>query len=233
MAGASFPAHGTCWLDSRPGSFFTRAMKQFLLSSIVVLTSALAVSAADSEEGFAKIFDGKTFDGWKIGDEAAKSWRIEDGAFVAKGTRSHVYYVGDEQPFKDFEFKVDVMTEPGSNGGIYFHTKYQEKSWPKGGFECQVNNTQGDWKRTGSLYDLVNVSQSLAADKKWWTQEIIVEGRKVTVKVDGKVVLEYTEPPGATVGRDFERKLTEGTFALQAHDPGSVVRYKNIRVKRL
>lgn len=207
-------------------------MKQLTLFALA-LGIAFTSFAADDEPGFKPLMDGKTFNGWKLATENTNSFRIEDGAFVANGKACHLYYVGDEQPFKNFHLKVDVMTEPNSNGGIYFHTKYQEKSWPKGGFECQVNNTQGDWKKTGSLYDLVNVSQSLATDKKWWTQEIIVEGRKVTVKVDGKIVLEYTEPPGATVGKDFERKLTEGTFALQAHDPGSVVRYKNIRVKRL
>jgi hypothetical protein len=177
--------------------------------------------------------DGKTFAGWKTSTENTNSFRIEDGAFVANGNTCHLYYVGDEKPFKNFHLKVEVMTDPVSNGGIYFHTKYQEKSWPKGGFECQVNNTQGDWKKTGSLYDVVNVAQSLATDNKWWTQEIIVEGSKVTVKVDGKIVLEYNEPPGAQAGKGFERKLSEGTFALQAHDPKSVVRYKNIRVKRL
>jgi hypothetical protein len=46
-------------------------------------------------------------------------------------------------------------------------------------------------------------------------------------------VLQYTEPPGAEASRPFERKLSDGTFALQGHDPGSVIRYKNIRVKRL
>lgn len=207
-------------------------MKQLTLCALA-LGITFSSFAADDETGFKPLMDGKTFNGWKLATENTNSFRIEDGAFVANGKACHLYYVGDDQPFKNFHLKVDVMTEPNSNGGIYFHTKYQEKSWPKGGFECQVNNTQGDWKKTGSLYDLVNVAQSLATDKKWWTQEIIVEGRKVTVKVDGKIVLEYTEPPGAMVGKDFERKLTEGTFALQAHDPGSVVRYKNIRVKRL
>ena len=208
-------------------------MKRFLLTITVAVAAIARLSAADSEEGFKTIFDGKTFDGWKIGDAKAKSWRIEDGALVAQGERSHAFYVGDEQPFKNFEFKVDVMTEPGSNGGIYFHTKYQETSWPKAGFECQVNVSQGDWKKTGSLYDVVNVATSLGQDNKWWTQHIIVKGNKVTVKVDGKTVLEYTEPPGAVAGKDFERKLGSGTFAFQAHDPKSVVRYKNVRVKRL
>jgi hypothetical protein len=125
------------------------------------------------------------------------------------------------------------MTDTNSNGGIFFHTRYQSNDWPRVGFETQVNNSGKDWIRTGSLYAVVNVSRSLAQDGKWWTQEIKVEGNKVTVLVDEKIVLQYFEPAGAQPGKDFERKLGEGTFALQGHDPGSVVRYKNIRVKRL
>ena len=207
-------------------------MKILLIGSLVALVTT-AGWAADSEEGFVQIFDGKTFDGWKIGDANAKSWRIEDGALVTQGPRSHAYYVGDEKPFKDFELKVDVMTEPGSNGGIYFHTRFQETGWPKAGFECQVNVSQGDWIKTGSLYGLANMALTPAQDNKWWTQHIIVKGQKVTVKIDGKTVLEYNEPAGAQAGKDFGRKLGEGTFAFQAHDPNSVIRYKNVRVKRL
>ncbi len=204
-------------------------------SSLVSLALALApvANAADSEEGFKPIFDGHSFDGWKIGDEKAKSWRIEDGCIVANGNRSHAFYVGDAEPFKDFELKVDVMTAPGSNGGIYFHTKFQDSGWPQAGFECQVNVSHTDWIKTGSLYGLASIGVTPAQDNKWWTQHIIVKGSKVTVKIDGRTVLEYNEPPGAQPGKDFKRKLDEGTFALQAHDPKSVVRYKNIRVKRI
>ena len=48
-----------------------------------------------------------------------------------------------------------------------------------------------------------------------------------------KTVLQYTEPAGAQPGKDFTRKLDEGLFALQGHDPKSTIRYRNIRVKRL
>lgn len=208
-------------------------MKRLLLSCLGVACAITLSMGADSEEGFVKIMDGKTFNGWKIAEESAKSWKIEDGAFVAQGPRSHLFYVGDEKPFKNFEIKVDVMTEPGSNGGIYFHTKWQESNWPKYGFETQVNVTQGDWIKTGSLYGLASIGVTPAKDKKWWTQHIIVQGNKVTIKIDGQTVLEYNEPAGAQPGKDFTRKLDEGTFALQAHDPKSIVRYKNIRVKRL
>ena len=209
-------------------------MKRILLTTVIFTAASLIrAAAAESEEGFVSLMDGKTFDGWKPATESSSTWKIEDGAFVARGNRCHLYYVGDPKPFKNFDLKVDVMTEPGSNGGIYFHTKYQEVGWPKYGFECQVNNTHGDWKKTGSLYDVVNVPGSPAKDNQWWTQEIIVKGNKITVKVDDKIVLEYTEPAGAEPGKDYTRKLDEGTFALQAHDPKSVVRIKNVRVKRL
>ncbi len=200
------------------------------LLPILFVSASFAIA---SEEGFTPLMDGKTFDGWKMATENTETWKIEEGAFVAKGERCHLFYEGDGKPFKNFHLKVDVMTEPGSNGGIYFHTAYQEKDWPRMGFECQVNVTQKDPIKTGSLYALKNLDVTPAKDNKWWTQEIIVEGSKVTVKIDGETVLEYTEPEGTQPGKPFTRKLAEGTFGLQAHDPGSVVRYKNIRVKRM
>ncbi len=189
--------------------------------------------AADTEEGFVPLMDGKTFTGWKAATENPDTWKIEDGAFVTRGKRNHLYYVGEEKPFKNFELRVEVMTEPGANGGIYFHTRYQETDWPKAGFETQVNVSHSDWKKTGSLYNVANTGLVACEDGKWWTQDILVQGDTVTIKIDGKTVIQYIEPPGAQPGAVFGRKLGEGTFALQAHDPKSVVRYRNIRVKRL
>ena len=200
---------------------------------LCILTFSSRLLGAESEPGFVSLFDGKSFNGWKKANENTTAFRIEDGAIVANGERCHLFYVGDTKPFKNFELKVDVMTKPISNGGIYIHTKYQETGWPKQGFETQVNNTHGDWKKTGSLYDVVNVKESAATDNKWWTQHVIVSGNKITVKIDGKVVMEYVEPAGKEAGKDFTRKIDEGTIAFQAHDPKSTVFYKNIRIKRL
>lgn len=205
-----------------------------LLRPLLALTLCTAAAvAAESEDGFVPLMDGRTFAGWKAATEHPDTWKVEDGAFVTRGERCHLFYVGDAQPFKNFILRVEVMTAPGSNGGIYFHTKYQETGWPKGGFECQVNNTQSDWKKTGSIYGVANTGVAVPQDDTWWTQEIMVKGNTVTVLIDGRKILEYDEPPGVQAGADFERKLGSGTFALQAHDPKSVVRYKNIRVKRL
>jgi len=203
------------------------------LAAAAILTPSQPLLAADSEEGFVQLFDGKTFNGWKKAEENPDTWKIEDGALVAHGERCHLFYVGDDKPFKNFHLKVDVMTATNSNGGIYFHTKYQPSDWPRAGFECQVNNTHSDWKKTSSLYDIVNIAQTPAQDSKWWTQEIIVKGSSVTVMIDGNIIFVYNEPPGTQPGKPFARKLDEGTFALQGHDPNSTIHYKNIRVKRL
>ncbi len=208
-------------------------MKNIIVGAFVLGVAMVSVAAAETEGGFMTIFDGRTFNGWKPAGENSGTWKIEDGSLVTRGTRCHLFYVGDPKPFKDFELKVDVMTRPGANGGIYFDTKYQPSGWPTNGFECQVNNSHTDWKRTGSLYDVANLGNTPARDNQWWTQDIMVRSNTVTVKINDVIVLQYLEPPGAQPGKIFERKLGEGTFALQAHDPTSVVYYKNIRVKRL
>ena len=200
----------------------------YTLVSVLTLLAVGTLQVHSAEDGFVSLFDGQSFDGWKPATEHSNTWKIEDGALVTHGERCHLFYVGDPKPFKNFELKVDVMTKPNSNGGIYFHTRYQEVDWPKYGFECQVNVSHGDSKKTGSLYDVVNVAGSPAKDNEWWTQHIIVQGRKVTVKVKDIIVLEYTQPLGAQPNKDYTRVLDEGTFALQAHDPKSEVHYKNI-----
>jgi hypothetical protein len=193
----------------------------------------LITASAVAEDGFTLLMDGKTMTGWKPAVENSDTWKIEEGAFVTRGPRCHLFYVGEKAPFKNFELKVEVLTETNSNGGIYFHTAYQESGWPALGFESQVNNTHKDWKKTGSLYDVVNLKESAAKDGTWWTQHLIVKGNHVVVKINDQIVLDYTEPADQKPGKDFSRKLASGTIALQAHDPGSVVHYRNIRIKPL
>jgi len=195
------------------------------------------VRAAEKDaDGWVSLFDGKTFDGWKITKENPKTFTIKDGAIVAKGPRAHLFYAGKvaDHNFKNFELKIDVMTLKGSNGGVYFHTKYQNGGWPGKGFEVQVNNTHRDTKKSGGLYAVKDVFKATAKDGVWFTEHIIVRGKQITVKVDGKTVVEFTEATPARPPRGMGRRvLSSGTFALQGHDPRSTVYYKNIRVKML
>jgi hypothetical protein len=204
-----------------------------MLTALTLSLCAVQFAFAADEAGFKRLDDGKSFAGWKI-NENAESWKIEDGAFVAHGQRSHLFYVGDDKPFVNFELKVDVKTEPHSNGGIYFHSRYQESGWPKYGFEAQVNNTYNkDPRKSGSLYQVQDVAEQKLKDDVWNTETVIVRGKHVIIKLNDETVVDYTEPEGQQPGEDFTRVVGAGTFALQAHDPESTVRYKNIRVKRL
>jgi hypothetical protein len=201
--------------------------------SVCVLACALTPCFAGEEEGWISLFDGKTFDGWKA-SENKDSWKVDDGKLVCHGPRSHLYYMGDLAPFVNFEFKADVMTTPGSNSGIYFHTCYQDTDWPKIGYEVQVNNTHKDPKKTGGLYAVSDVFEAPAKDDEWFEMHITVQGKHIVVQVNGKTVVDYTEPADVKPNpQGFSRVLDKGTFALQAHDPDSQVSYKNLRVKKL
>ncbi|UWX56236.1 DUF1080 domain-containing protein [Maribacter litopenaei] len=120
-----------------------------------------------------------------------------------------------------------VKTMPGANSRIYIHTTYQDEGWPTYGYEVQVNNSHTDWKRTGSLYDILDVKETYANDNEWYTEYIKVVDNRVIVKINDIVVVDYTEPstPNRNEG-SIHRVLKSGTFALQAHDPNSIVYYK-------
>lgn len=192
---------------------------------------------AASSEGFHSLFNGKDLDGWKA-NEHPESFKVVNGDIVVNGDVGHLFYVGpvNNHDFKDFHFKAEVMTQPKANSGIYFHTQFQDKSWPAKGFECQVNQTHADPKKTGGLYAVKDVmNQSPAKDGEWYLYEIIVKGKHVEIKINGKTTTDWTEPEGWKGGTSGfpGRKLDHGTFALQAHDPGSVVHFRNIMVKPL
>lgn len=203
---------------------------------IMMMVAALVLQSMESlradERGYTSLFNGRNLNGWKA-SENTDSWSVKDGTIVAAGPRSHLFYE-TKTPFKDFDLKVDVMTTPGSNGGIYFHTKFQKDGWPSVGYEAQVNVTHGDPKKSGGLYGIVDISDPPVKDNQWYETRIVVQGKQIKIWLDGKLQVDYTEPEGKLPKPDQPgRKLTTGTFALQAHDPKSVVYFKNIRVKRL
>lgn len=188
----------------------------------------------DGEE-WVSLFDGESLDGWRA-SENEETFTVDDGRIVADGPRSHLFYVGSvaDHTFDDFEFRVDVMTEPGSNSGIYFHTQYQEEGWPSQGYEAQINNSyESDPRKTGSLYAVEDVNESPVPDNEWFTMAVRVEGNHIEITVDGETTAEYTEPDDAEREGMEGRVLSSGTIALQGHDPESTVYFKNVYVRPL
>lgn len=210
-----------------------KSIKPLCLLAVCILFCSARPANKNSE--WISLFDGKTLNNWKVGANAS-TFSVQNGMIVVHGPTAHLFYDGPVQNhnFKNFEFKADVMTKPGSNSGIYFHTAFQDSSWPKKGYEVQVNNSHTDWRRTGSLYGIQDVKEVYVKDNEWFTEYIKVEGKHVIVKLNDKTVVDYTEPdnvqrqPG-----DEQRVISSGTFALQGHDPNSEVHFKNIMVHPL
>ena len=223
------------------------------LTGLSALTVAilLAAPALRADEGFVSLFNGKSLDGWTAAKENPESFSVnDDGVLVVKGGRSHLFYTGKVNggSFKNFELKLKVKTLPNANSGVYFHTKYQDKGWPNAGYECQVNATHKDPKKTGSLYGVVNIlvlkegdkeprggthlkrDKAPSTDNEWFDYHITVKGKKITIKVNGETTVEYTEPADL---KPTGRMISSGTFAIQAHDPKSEIHYKDIQVKPL
>lgn len=203
-------------------------MKTFLTYStaLLILITISSLKKETQTDGWINLFDGKSLTNWKASEHPG-TFTVADGAIVVYGDRAHLFYTGPilDHNFKNFEFKAQVMTTPGSNSGIFIHTAYQEEGWPSKGYEIQVNNTHTDWRKTGSVYALQDVKEAPAKDNEWFTEHIIVKGNKITVIVNGKTINDYTETDAS--------KLTTGTFALQGHDPKSKVFYKDVMVKPL
>ena len=221
--------------------------KWIAMSLMAALSMGVAFSRAEEPkaavaepkpdaEGFYALFDGKSLDGWRIGGKEG-GWKAENGELVTSDGPSHLFYDGSvkNHDFKNFHLRAVVMTKPHANSGIYFHTVFQEKGFPNQGFECQVNQTHGDRKKTGGLYNVQDVMDNAPAkDDEWFTYDIIVEGKHVVLKIDGKVTSDWTEAtPPAPVKGMAGRFLQHGTFALQGHDPKSETHYKSVMVKPL
>ena len=215
-------------LDGRFGvrrvPFMVFSTTALFASTALFLTSLTSIA----EDGFTQLFDGKSLKGWKVSENPA-SFKVADGAIVANGPRAHAFYVGEFNgaKFTDFELRLEVMTKPNSNGGVFIHTGWVDKGWPPKGYEVQVNNTQKDWRKSGGLYAVVDIKEALK-DETWMQYVIRVEKGAITVSINGKELVKHT--PKAEESRIQKEG---GAIALQGHDPGSEVHYKNIRIKPL
>jgi hypothetical protein len=222
-------------------------MKQYLRSMVFFAGAAAALMLnlagvqADDGAGWQPLFDGRTLNGWKASENPA-TFKVVDGAIVCDGPRAHLFYTGPDgqADFKNFELKFEVKAEQNANSGMFFHTAWQDQGFPGVGFEVQVHNarhgegTYRENKLTGSLYGIRNVYKPLVKDGEWFAMHIVVSGKRVQVRLNDVLVVDYLEPEPPYVAPSRQgRKLGHGTFAIQGHDPKSKVHYRNLQVKRL
>ncbi len=208
-----------------------RKFMKSLFLHLCLLAAPLATLTA-SESGWTPLFDGETLSGWKA-NESPDTWSVVDGAIMASGPVSHLFYVGPEgdATFTDFELKAEVRTRPNTNSGIFFRQPWQASGWLQKGMEVQLQNSGKNQCYTGGLWiHAMRPEPSPVRDGEWFEIHIIAKGEEVTIKINGETTTEY---------RDAEEKrkhLTgrrEGHIALQGHGPQHRPEFRNIRIKTL
>lgn len=194
------------------------------MKTLILVIAALAVwcgavlSAADND-GWISMFDGKTLNGWKA-NQNPESWTVRDGTITGDGEASHLFWMAQE--CENCEFKADVKIGHEGNSGMYFRTAFGP-GFPKG-YEAQVNTSHKDPVKTGSLYGFVKIFDQLIPDDVWGNQHIIAQGNHIIIQVNGKVTTDYVEATN---------RYSKGYLALQQHNKGSVVQYRNLMFKPL
>jgi len=214
-----------------------------------------------AEEGWVPLFNGKDFTGWKMvdppsgefksvkevknddgkviafvgvtkkGDKEIKLWQIIDGQIVGGGPASHIF---TELEAEDFHYRVEAKINDKGNSGQYFRTK-MGPGFPAG-YETQINATGGDPIKTGSLYpdgrtklgefkkDITVMNKAAHKPDEFFTQMVIAEGNHIQIFVNGEKTIDFKDP---------NKTYTKGHFALQGHDPGSIMTFKKVEYKPL
>ncbi len=172
------------------------------------------------DKGWVQLFNGKDLTGWKTHPDDKAVWKVEDGILIGTGPKGHLF--SERGDYENFDYKVEAMINDHGNSGQYFRTEFG-KSFPKG-YEAQINSTHGDPVRTGSLYNFVKILKQLHKPDEWFTQEVHAVGNHIVIKVNGETTVDFVDPKSTYM---------KGHFALQQHDPGTVVKFRKIEVREL
>ena len=214
-------------------------MKRLWLAALVAvvlacITFPLAQAAREKQkgDGWVQLFNGKDLTGWKTNPADKAKWEVKDGAIVGTGPSGHLF--SERGDYENFHLRFEVKINDKVNSGQYFRATFA-KGFPPG-YEAQINSTHGDKVRTGSLYPdgrdkytdeekkKTLVFDQLVKPDTWFTQEVIAIGNHIVIKVDGKTTVDFV---------DEKNRHSKGHFAIQQHDPGSVVTVRKVEVKEL
>jgi putative membrane-bound dehydrogenase-like protein len=209
---------------------------------IAYLGNPKQVPMPDAGNGWISLFNGRDLTGWQA-NLKPESFSVEDGLLKAHGRNgmSHLFYTGeddDDDAFVNFELEVEVRAEPDSNSGIFFHTDRELRNgkYLNKGYEVQLNSTEKEKRKTGSLYAVVDLPESPVDETKWFTLRFTVEGKHIEVWLNGTKVTDYVEPDSPERPASRAKRLIDpkgGAIALQAHDPDSVFYFRRIRVRKI
>jgi len=190
--------------------------------------------AADNTppEGFTALFNGKDLAGWQAArgrtetpEERAKwqeHWKVEDGVIRFDGQGPDLWTT---KKYKDFILLLDWRFPKPGDSGVYLRgqSKSQVNIW------CNPLGSGEVWgyRTDKSMPEEVQKACTplKRADRpvgQWNTFKITMRGDRLTVELNGEVVIKDAQLPGVP---------PEGEIALQRH--GNPIEFKNIFIQEL
>ncbi len=210
-----------------------------LAAGLIFFTACTTAQNNRAESGFTSVFDGKTLDGWTFVG-TGKKYLVEDGKIVAPQGVSGDLYI--DKQFSDFVLRLDYKLTPGANNGIGIRGPLGGGQLAFIGMEIQLIDDAAPkyadikpWQKNGSVYGVGPAKPALTKPAGEWNQmEITAAGRRIKVKVNGKLVsdvdLNSIKDP-ALLRQHPGMFRDSGHIGLLGHHDN--VEFRNIRVKQL
>lgn len=196
-----------------------------------------AAPAPAAEQGFTSLFDGSTLNGW-VGDVGG--YVVEDGAIACTPRGRNLYTSRD---YSDFVLRLEFMLAPGANNGIGLRAPLEGDAAFEG-LEVQVlddghekYSSISPWQAHGSVYGVIAAKRgALRPAGQWNEQEIVLRGHRITVTLNGTVIVDadlYGPAHDGTLdGKPHPGlKRTSGRIGFLGH--GDRVLFRRIRIREI
>ncbi len=204
-----------------------------LVCTVLFFGAAEICLAAETQEGFKPMFNGKDLTGWKT----AGNWVVEEGGVVAlhprpgeSGWTRYDAYLTTERTYRDFVLDLEFKINKGGNSGVFLRVG-DPKNQVSSGFEVQILDTHGKEKITnhdcGGVISAAAPSKNMAKPAGEWNRYVITcNGDRVQIVFNGEQVIDLELSKSALKDRP-----REGHIGFQ--DEAQPVWYRNVRIKEL
>jgi hypothetical protein len=194
--------------------------------TILLIGCASAIAAEPAllpgelvDAGWIQLFDGQTLFGWQTTGEA--KWQVEDGGVRTAGDAAGFLMTTTE--WADYELHVEFQAAARTNSGIFLRTPLKPTDPARDCYELNIAPPDNPFP-TGSLVGrqkaTIAEGEFPAADE-WHSFDVVAEGGRIKVALDGQPVLDYSDA----------KPVRSGHIGLQSRE-GSVA-FRNVRLRPL
>jgi len=203
-------------------------------------SAPISLNAQEAKEGFSLLFDGTHINEW-TGNTVG--YVIKEGALVVNPENGSGGDLFTKNEYGDFIYRFDFQLTHGANNGIGIHAPLQGDAAYLG-MEVQVLDSEDPqyanlqpYQYHGSVYGVMPAKRGfLRPIGEWNNEEIMVKGTKIKVTLNGTVILEgdyMAASKNGTIDHNQHPGLLNKTGHIGFLGHGDILRFKNMRIKRL